>query len=152
MSPSRKRTAVTHLQETFSVSQRMACDVLDQPRSTQRYAAVPAEDESVLVARMHELVRAHPRFGYRRIARMLRREGFRVNVKRVYRLWRQEGFKVPRKTRGSFKTSKKVNSLASELHTSAFERRHFYANHPVAAVRLWAKSHRVQDGPAAVSQ
>ena len=55
-------------------------------------------------------------------------------------------------TRGSFKTSKKVNSLASELHTSAFERRHFYANHPVAAVRLWAKSHRVQDGPAAVSQ
>ena len=109
MSPSRKRTAVTHLQETFSVSQRMACDVLDQPRSTQRYAAVPAEDESVLVARMHELVRAHPRFGYRRIARMLRREGFRVNVKRVYRLWRQEGFKVPRKTRKKRRLGQSAN-------------------------------------------
>lgn len=39
----------------------------------------------------------HPRFGYRRIAAVLRREGWRVNRKRVLRLWRTEGLKVPKK-------------------------------------------------------
>lgn len=47
--------------------------------------------------RMHELVRARPRFGYRRIWALLRDEGFLINRKRVWRLWKQEGFKVPQK-------------------------------------------------------
>lgn len=47
--------------------------------------------------RMHELVRLHPRFGYRRIWALLRDEGFVINRKRVWRLWKQEGFKVPQK-------------------------------------------------------
>jgi putative transposase len=50
-----------------------------------------------LVQRMLELVGEHPRFGYRRIWALLRREGWRVNRKRVYRLWRQQGLKVPRR-------------------------------------------------------
>jgi len=48
---------------------------------------------------MLELVRKHPRYGYRRIWALLRSEGYRVNRKRVHRLWRQEGLKVPRKQR-----------------------------------------------------
>lgn len=52
-----------------------------------------------MVTRMLELVRRHPRFGYRRIWALLRASGFRVNRKRVYRLWRREGLKVPRKKR-----------------------------------------------------
>jgi transposase InsO family protein len=48
---------------------------------------------------MLELVRDHPRFGYRRIWALLRGEGWRVNVKRIYRLWRREGLKVPKKQR-----------------------------------------------------
>jgi putative transposase len=48
---------------------------------------------------MLELVREHPRYGYRHIWAMLRREGWRVNRKRVYRLWRAEGLRVPRKQR-----------------------------------------------------
>ena len=48
---------------------------------------------------MHELSRSHPRYGYRRIWAMLRREGWRVNRKRVQRLWRLEGLKVPAKAR-----------------------------------------------------
>ena len=48
---------------------------------------------------MRELVRQRPRFGYRRIAALLRREGWRANPKRIWRLWRQEGLKVPRKQR-----------------------------------------------------
>ena len=51
------------------------------------------------MARMHELVRQHPRYGYRMITAKLRQEGWQVNFKRIYRLWRREGFKVPRKTR-----------------------------------------------------
>jgi transposase InsO family protein len=48
---------------------------------------------------MLELVREHPRYGYRRIWALLRREGWRVNRKRIYRVWRREGLKVPRKQR-----------------------------------------------------
>ena len=51
----------------------------------------------LLVAAMHQWVKAEPRRGCRHIARCLRREGWRVNYKRVHRLWKQEGFKVPRK-------------------------------------------------------
>jgi hypothetical protein len=50
------------------------------------------------VKRMHELVRQHPRFGYRRIWALLRLDGHRVNRKRIHRLWKQECFKVPTKT------------------------------------------------------
>jgi transposase InsO family protein len=46
---------------------------------------------------MRELVRQRPRFGYRRIAALLRRESWRANPKRIHRLWRKEGLKVPRK-------------------------------------------------------
>jgi transposase InsO family protein len=56
-------------------------------------------DEAALVSRLHELVRRWPRFGYRRIHALLRREGWRINRKRTYRMWKNEGFKVPRKQR-----------------------------------------------------
>lgn len=72
---------------------------LDQPRSTQRYHRKPASDEGSLVTRMHELVREHPRFGYRRMAVLLKREGFQAGFDRVYRLWRREGLKVPKTPR-----------------------------------------------------
>lgn len=83
-----------------NVSQRRACEVLGQPRSTQRYQVQQdTEEEQRLVARMHELVRQYPRYGYRFITIKLRQEGWQVNFKRIYRLWRREGFKVPKKTR-----------------------------------------------------
>jgi putative transposase len=110
VSPSRKRTAVDHLEETFEVSERRACKVVEQPRSTQRYVFRLASDEAAVVTRMLELVRVHPRFGYRRIAALLKREGFRVNVKRVYRLWRREGLKVPRKQRKKRRLGQSANS------------------------------------------
>ena len=49
--------------------------------------------------RMRELAGARPRFGYRRIAVLLRREGWRASTSRVLRLWRREGLKVPQKRR-----------------------------------------------------
>jgi len=77
VSPARKRAAVGHLQEQFDASERRVCEVVDQPRSTQRYAGRIQDDEPKLVARMLELVRQRPRFGYRRIAALLRAEGWK---------------------------------------------------------------------------
>ena len=99
MTAEQRRQAVRALCETFGVSQRRACRVLGQPRSTQRQAPKPKEKEGRLVARMLELVRQHPRYGYRRIWALLRREGWRVNHKRVYRLYRKEGLAIRVKRR-----------------------------------------------------
>jgi putative transposase len=90
---------VQDLQQTFEVSERRACEVVDQPRSTQRYEASPRDDEAALTKRMLELVKERPRFGYRRIGRLLRAEGWQASATRVYRLWRREGLKVPQKKR-----------------------------------------------------
>jgi transposase InsO family protein len=83
------------------MSERRVCRVLGQWRSTQRYAVREPERDRRLVRRMLEMVQRRPRFGYRRIAILLRREEEfgGVNVKRVYRLWREAGLRVPRKQR-----------------------------------------------------
>jgi transposase InsO family protein len=85
--------------DQLAMSERRACRVLDQSRSSQRREAKPRDDEWALVKRMRELARRRPRFGYRRIAAVLRQEGFRASATRVLRLWRKEGLKVPRKKR-----------------------------------------------------
>ena len=99
MSAGQRRQAARWLQEAFGASQRRVCRVLRQARSTQRQKPKAKEEEGRLVARMLELVRKHPRYGYRRVWALLRREGWRVNRKRVHRLWRQQGLKVPRRQR-----------------------------------------------------
>jgi transposase InsO family protein len=107
----RRRQAVRFLQERFGVSERRACRVLGQQRSTQRQPPTrTTEEEGRLVARMLELVRQHPRYGYRRIWALLRREGWRANRKRVHRLWRQQGLKVPRKQRKKRRLGSSANS------------------------------------------
>jgi putative transposase len=73
--------------------------VIGQPRSSQRYAGRKAHRDRRLAERMVELSRENPRYGYRRVWALLRREGWPVNKKRVHRLWRQEGLKVPEKQR-----------------------------------------------------
>ena len=80
------------------MSERRACRVLGHPRSTQRYASAKPARDRALVARMHEVSRANPRYGYRRVGRLLRTEGWAVNSKRVHRLWREGGLQVPQKT------------------------------------------------------
>jgi transposase InsO family protein len=81
------------------VSQRRACRVLGQFRSTQRRTPAAPDDEPRLVARMVELAWQYGRYGYRRVAALLRSEGLAVNHKRVERLWRWEGLKVPQRQR-----------------------------------------------------
>ena len=75
--------------------------MLGQHRSTQRRVPHPRADEKRLVADRIELARRQVRYGYRRIAALLRDAGWRVNDndKRIERLWRREGLKVPAKPR-----------------------------------------------------
>jgi transposase InsO family protein len=81
----------------LGVSERRACKVLRQPRSTQRHPVTIREGEEVLTDRIVELATQYGRYGYRRITVLLRREGWYVNHKRVERIWRREGLKVPQK-------------------------------------------------------
>lgn len=79
----------------LDVSERMACRVLDQHRSTQRKAPSRPDDEAALTAGIIALAQQYGRYGYRRITALLRSEGWHANHKRVERIWRQEGLKVP---------------------------------------------------------
>jgi putative transposase len=79
------------------VSERRACRVLGQPRTTQRYQRRTADDEPLLLAEMRRLVRQRPRFGSDRIHRLLVERYWRVNHKRVHRLWKRENMQVPKK-------------------------------------------------------
>ena len=100
------------MQQQCGASERRACEVLGQPRATQRYVPQEREEERRLVARMHALVREHPRYGYRRIWALLRAEGWEVNRKRVHRLWRREGLKVPQKQRKKRRLGTSENGCA----------------------------------------
>ena len=97
MSPARRRTCVEHVVTRLGVSERIACRVLGQHRSTQRKVARTADDEAALTADIIELARGYGRYGYRRITALLRTAGWQVNRKRVERIWRREGLKVPAK-------------------------------------------------------
>ncbi len=84
------------MQERFGVSERHACVVAGQHRSTQRKPRVPRPiDDAELRAELRTIAKAHPRWGYKMAARLVRREGWKVNRKRVQRLWRDEGLKRP---------------------------------------------------------
>ena len=100
MSPVKRCQAVTYVRNTLGpeiVSERRACRVLGQPRSTQRREPYLPDDERRLVKRMIELATQYGRYGYRTIWGILLLEGWKVNHKRIERLWRREGLKVPKK-------------------------------------------------------
>ena len=83
----------------FGVSQRRACRVDGQHRSTQRLpSAVRSDAEQVLRTRLRQIAAKHPRWGWRKAHAIVRAEGHRVNHKRAQWLWRDEGLKRPQRT------------------------------------------------------
>jgi putative transposase len=86
--------------ERFGVSERRACRVVGQPRSTQRLAPPqPTDDELALRAWLRDFARRRPRWGWRRAATGAAKAGWRANRKRIHRLWREEGLRVPYRKR-----------------------------------------------------
>lgn len=85
--------------ERLGFSERRACRLLGQSRSTQRHDPKPKDDEQSLRRELREISRKRPRWGYRRACAQLRAEGRRVNRKRIQRIWREEGLRVPQRKR-----------------------------------------------------
>jgi transposase InsO family protein len=92
------------LQDRLGLSERRACRIAGQHRSTQRHEPRPAPDDGALRARLREISAEKPRWGHRRAHARLAEEGRRVNRKRVQRLWREEGLRVPRRRRKRART------------------------------------------------
>ena len=84
-----------HVQGELGVSERRACRVVGQPRTTQRRQLVIRNDEGPLPQAVIDLATEYGRYGYRRITALLRHQGWSVNHKRIERIWRREGLKVP---------------------------------------------------------
>ena len=99
MRPAAQRAMVQRVQGHFGLSERRACRLVGIGRSTLRYRSRPRPEEESLKRRLRELAAARPRFGYRRLHVLLRREGVIVNHKRIERLYREEGLAVRRRRR-----------------------------------------------------
>jgi putative transposase len=112
------------LQQRFGVSERRACRLIGQHRSTQRLdPPVPSEDETELRRFLRDFSRKRPRWGWRRAAKQARREGWQVNDKRVQRLWREEGLRVPYRKR-----KRPLRGIGAEVGAMC----------PIAPNALWA--------------
>ena len=88
-----------HLQRMLGLSQRLACRIAGQHRSTQRHQPVKPDRDRALRAELRQLSRAHPRWGYRRAHAQLQQQGWCINRKAVQRRWREEGLRVPGRRR-----------------------------------------------------
>ncbi len=85
-----KRDAVQYAREVLGVSERRACAALALPRSSLRYQQSPRKERAPLVEAIRRQRQKHPRYGYRRIAALLRAEGWSVSDIQVYRLCRRK--------------------------------------------------------------
>lgn len=85
-----RRRVVTHLRAAFEVSARRAMRVVGLSRSRWHYRPQRPVVDAPIRTRLKELAAQRPRFGYKRLHVLLRREGVVVNLKRVYRLYREE--------------------------------------------------------------
>lgn len=95
-----QRRAVVHWAETaYRVSTRRACLALAVHRSLMTYVS-QKPDDAPLRLRLHELARARPSYGVKRLHVLLRRDGLGLNLKKTRRLYREEGLQLkPRRPR-----------------------------------------------------
>jgi len=85
------------LAETRGLSQRRACTLVEVARSALKYRSTKALKDQPVLVRMAELSAHYPRYGYRRIAIFLGRDGHKMSVGRAHRLWGRAKLQVPRK-------------------------------------------------------
>ena len=107
-----KRQMVGFVRQRFGVTERRACRQLGFWRSTQRHNSPGEEKDEALKTRLRVLAVERPRFGYRRLHVLLKREGQMVNHKRVYRIYRAEGLAVRRKARKKLAAGERVQKPA----------------------------------------
>jgi putative transposase len=95
VTPAVRRGAVTYLCAAHEASQRRACEVLSVSRRRVGYRS--CKDDDVLRERLRALAGERRRFGYKRLAILLKREGHHHNLKKIYRVYKEEGLSVKRR-------------------------------------------------------
>jgi len=100
------------LKARLSLSERRACRITGQHRSTQRHRPRTADRDDALRRELRRLSRAHPRWGYRKAWASLREAGFRANRKKIQRLWREEGLRVPLRRRKRYRLGASTTAAA----------------------------------------
>ncbi|WP_265389981.1 IS3 family transposase [Klebsiella pneumoniae] len=86
LKPAIKRELVSYLTAQFSMSIRQACRILSLSRTVYFYQPDTRRDEPVIQA-LSELAERYPRYGFKKLFQMLRRQGNRWNHKRVHRIY-----------------------------------------------------------------
>jgi len=99
VSPSTKRRAVKVSIEEGLGSAAVTCRALGLARSSFYRLGAQSVESRRTRKEILDLSRQHPRYGYRRITALLRRDGFAVNAKRVQRIRRQEALQVSKRQR-----------------------------------------------------
>jgi putative transposase len=122
VSPAHRRAAAEQMVAAGMCSGRAVCRYLGLSRSTYGYrGGPPRAKEELLRQRLLALSAEHPRYGYRRIAALLRREGWQVGKRHIQRLRRAEGLRVP-------PTKRKIirRGVSTGLPTRATHRNHVW--------------------------
>ena len=92
------RQAVIHTRQKLATSERRTCRVIGLARSSLQYQAAQSDrDDDALRLALIRLAKQYGRYGYRKIAELLRIEGWKVNHKKVERIWREEGLQLPQR-------------------------------------------------------
>ena len=115
MTPTARRAAVGHLRQVYALSERRACRLLGAHRRTMRYRHRTRSDEPRVRERLRALAAERPRWGYRRLHVLLKRELGSINRKRVQRLYRLEGLAIRRRGRKRVaRTPRGANAAGSQ--------------------------------------
>lgn len=117
-----KRKAALHLEDSFKVSERRACKVLNLPRSTKRHEKIETELNIKLASRLRILSEKKKRFGSPRLHQLLLREGYKINHKRTERIYRLENLALKKK----IKKRRYVSEMRAPL------------NNPIKINQYWA--------------
>ena len=105
--PAHKKEVAGYLQEQHGRSQRKAAALVGSAASVLRYRSKRADD-APLQERLRELATERPRFGYRRLHVLLRREELVLNIKKTHRLYRQAKLHLRSKKRRRITSSVRV--------------------------------------------
>jgi putative transposase len=85
------------------ISERQACHLVGIKRNTHR-ALAAARSETELKQRIEQLAQEKPRYGYRRLTLLIRKEGKLVNHKKIHRIYKELNLAVRAKKRRRIKT------------------------------------------------
>ena len=131
---SARREMATHLEQEYQVSQRRSCKVLGLARSTHRRQTGRRDVD--LIKRLIELSHKYPRFGYRKVWKLLVKEGFTISRERTRLLRRQEGLQVRKKAKKQRRSGSSTGLPTQATHGNHVWSYDFVADQTIDGRRL----------------